>query len=99
MAEEQEQTTGRELSRSGRMKFWIGVVVATMRWVSADRDERVAELNDRYVEKIEIRSQSRAGGSQDVIVIDGASRYDCEEEDGRLVCEDDPQPTEEDPEG
>lgn len=55
------------------------------------------ELNDNYVEQIDIRSVPAGGGrSESLFVIDGTSRYDCSEADGKLVCDDDPQPTPQD---
>lgn len=87
-----------------RMMFWIGTLVVVLvvvlglimalRWVGDSTADLAEELNARYVEKIEIDSVARGGGGQmEVIVIDGTSRRDCEEEDARLICSDDPQPT------
>lgn len=82
-------------------KFWIILVVVLValtafivvmsRWAADDRAERLEQLNDHYVEKIEFETRR---GSSNWIVIDGTKRLDCvEEEGGWLECEDDPQPT------
>lgn len=104
MAEEQ---TALQRWGSKRTPWWVWVVlllvvvpaiVVTVVWVAGLGDsvqERRAELNERYVEPIDIRSVPDGGGGyEDLIVVDGTSRYDCTEDDGVLSCSEDPQPTE-----
>lgn len=105
MAEESEQKSGRPVSGATRAKFWVGVVVVvtavvvgtvvSLRASGDAREELQEQLNARYVEKIEVTSKPRGSGYTEQIVIDGVARDDCEAEDGRLICADDPQPTEE----
>jgi len=72
----------------------VVVVVVVIRAIQGSEQDAEAQLNDNYVEKIEISSTPRAGsGYTDLIVIDGVDRPDCSEEGGLLDCSEDPQPT------
>lgn len=80
----------------GILVLIVVAVVATVRYVRDDDAELTQQLNDRYVEKIELTSTSSGnGGVRTILKIDGQLRYDCSERDAVITCDDDPQPTEE----
>lgn len=103
MAQDREETALQRyfwLIAAAVLVVAIAVVVLTIRWISDAEEAAESELDDNYVEQIEIRSTPAGGGRyEDLIVIDGMKRYDCSARDGRLSCSDDPQPTPQDPVG
>lgn len=71
----------------------VAVVVIVINALQSSNDNLKSELNNRYVEKIDIEYDNGGDGSKKVILINGERRYDCKEADARLTCTDDPQPT------
>ncbi|GGF44126.1 hypothetical protein GCM10011519_17460 [Marmoricola endophyticus] len=69
----------------------IAAFVVGFKLVGDSYSSERKELNDNYVEKIDVRPGTKY--SSDTIIIDGVSRYDCSEKDGRLECDDEPKPT------
>lgn len=74
----------------------IAAIVVALRWSDGAREDLESQLNDRYVETIELRSEARGGthgGRREIVIIDGVTRRDCRAVDGWLDCSGNPQPT------